>query len=296
MTNSIKKYKKKGTYESIQKLYDQRNEKVLSYFKKHWKLNQEIVSKTEKELKSLKKEKSSDYAYVKLKHMTDVKRVKSKGGIPIRKIGGKGIPGTYRYSYYLFTMKLTDKSTTIGTVTSRGPVLNDIEYLFAINTLQYFIKFVSEGNKRKKLEDEINKNAPILKEKILLLPTYLTKVSVDKLKELYPYKVEIVDESKVIEQINNKNSGYAYVYVNHRFASCGTRFNHFVVDCGDNKPLLFDKRNSVSLGIGVQMSVYDDAATIKRLLNNEDGSPALFKQKFIKPKQIKKYVKIIEGK
>jgi|GEM_PF-2981770 len=283
----IKKYKKKGNLKLVQEEFDRRNEKLKKLFAEHWKINPEVVYKTEKELAALQKAKSNEYVYVKLKYMTDMK---TKKNMITR------MQKTYYYSYYFFTLSLTDSKKTLGTVTSRGPVINDLEYLFAINTLQYFLQYTAEGNKRGDLEEGINAGAHELKKKTLLLPDYLTQLNAAEIKANYPYDVKVVPEKEIIEKINQKDGQYAYAYVNHRFGSCGTRYNHIIVDCGSGRPLILDKRNAIALGTSSQMSIFDDIATLKQVLGKDGSQVSAFKQKFVKAKQLKKYTEIINGK
>ena len=282
----IKNYTKEGNLEQKQLENEKYNEKILNLFKKYWTINSEIVSKTEDEVKELKKAKNTEYIYLNIKYITD-QQIKKNGVAQIN----------IYYSYYTFTIQTIDKNKSLGMVTSRSDKLNKMEYLFAINTLQYFIKSTSEGNVRKDLEEDASSNAKLLKEKTLLIPYYLTELNIEKIKSIYPYKVEISTESNIVSKIEEKNSNYAYVYINHRWGSCATRFNHFIVDCADNNILLLDKRNSIALGesdkldksINTAYEAYIAAETIKDF-------PNPYSQSLVKEKQLENYVSIIEGK
>lgn len=135
-----------------------------------------------------------------------------------------------------------------------------------------------------------------MKNKTLLLPDFLTKLEEEEIKANYPYPVKVLPENEIIEIIKEKNPSYAYAYVNHKLNSCGTRFNHLIVDCETGALLLFDKRNGVSLGTSKYVNISDDIATIRSIAGKGHEQQSLFKQKFIKAKQLKKYAEIINGK
>ncbi|MBC7922212.1 MAG: hypothetical protein H7Z75_14110 [Ferruginibacter sp.] len=130
----------------------------------------------------------------------------------------------------------------------------------------------------------------------LLLPDYLTQLGIAEVKANYPHAVKVASESEIIQSIQAKDANYAYAYVNHKFGSCGTRYNHIVVDCGNGGPLLLDKRNALQLGTGSQMSIFDDVAALRSLAGKGGDQVSPFKQKFIKAKQLKKYAEIVNGK
>lgn len=201
----------------------------------------------------------------------------------------------YIYSYYYFMLKLTDSNKSFGAITTRASIVKDIDYLTAINSLQYFVQFSAEGNKKGDLEEGINNNASALKDKTLLISDYLTQLTESEIKDNYPYKIKIAKDEEIIKMIQEKNPDYAYVYINHKTGSCGTRFNHMILDCANNAPLLLDKRNTLSLGTSSQVGIFDDVASLKSLLGKDSSQPSLFKQKYVKAKQLKNYANIIAG-
>ncbi|NJO01531.1 MAG: hypothetical protein HC880_07445, partial [Bacteroidia bacterium] len=196
----VKKYTKKGTLNLVQEEYTKRNEMLKKFFTELWKVNKEIVFKKESEVATLEKSQSNEYLYIKLKYALDVKRKKNML---------TGASKTYTYGYYYFTLKLTDSNKSLGTVTSRTSAAQQIDYLVAINALQYFLQYAAEGNKKGDLEEGINNNASALKEKTLLISDYLTQLTEKEIKENYPYKIKIAKDEEIVKLIQEKSPEYA---------------------------------------------------------------------------------------
>ncbi len=269
----IKSSKKDGNYEVLMQYYKDKNDRLLSYYKKYWTLGNEIIPISKDELDSIQKLKSTEYMFATCNERRDTKQVTKNGMKSMRS-----------YTYNIFYLGITDsKLKSLGAVASRGRHMNDLEYIFAINTTQYFLKFISEGNERGDLEETVNKSAPEIKGKTLLIPDYLSDMTLEEMKAVYPYPVQIASEEEILGFIDRKDKNYAYVILNHDSGTCGEKFHQFILDCNTGRPLLFDKKSNINVTDNNIDSYFEDKLQKQKRA----------KARLITPKNLESYLKII---
>ena len=155
---------------------------------------------------------------------------------------------TVRYSYYCFQIKDIESKKLVASLTTFGTYISENDYRVKLNVLQNLIDEASNGNVKKEYLGAINKKAGTLKERTLLIPKYMSKLTIEEIKEVYTYKVDLVDYSVISEKISNKDKNFAFLMISHVPGSTGTKFSHSIISCEDIKPILIDKRNKVGLG------------------------------------------------
>ncbi len=233
-----KKKIKNGTYADAKKYMDEQNAHVDSIFRKFWVLNKNIVSKTESELEGIIKSKNNDYVYLDMERMTQQRTFELEGRIheqsrPERRV--------CIFGYYIFSLKFTGSKNAFASVSSRGPLLNDIDYMNAMLILQDMVRIAEEGFKPGKMDEAVNQNSGGLKNKTLLLSQSLTKLSVNEIEEAYPFTFKISNDMEIIEKISSGDDQFVYAVACHKAGGLGTRFHYFIINCSDRKPVLFDE-------------------------------------------------------
>lgn len=233
-----KKLKKKGKYDEAKKQMDDDNAKLVAFFKNGWKSN-EIVTQTETEFNTFKKTKDPNYIYFKKQVVTDRKNKKNMlTGIEVR----------VTYTYHFLTVSDISKKGYIAGITTSCNRLNDYDVEVSLIMLQNLMKEAANGHTKKEYVEEVNKEAATLKSKTLLIPDYYTKLTIDEIKANYPYPVELCKEQFIREKIAEKNNKYAFVLINHKYMSVGTKYNHIAIDIDKMSPVLIDRRSDIGFG------------------------------------------------
>lgn len=238
----LKKSKREGTLNQLIADYEARNNKTFEYYKQYWRLTDEIIPVSESALDSIKKTKSADYLYAAYgltydseKRYTMDPRLKEDSHL-------------YKYWYYSFYIGVTEKRTqSLGSFTSRGRSLDELDFITAILVSQYSMAYIGSGGQRDSLQAAINHHTGLLKTKTLLIPDYLADIPQEEMEANYPYKIKIVSEKEILTALEARDSNYAFVNLMNVEGSCGEKFHHVIIDCGNTEPILLDKKSRLSL-------------------------------------------------
>lgn len=238
------------------------NDRLL---KREFKKNKsdEIVAYVNNYNKILKESFKNDWTFTK-----DVKFIK--------KSELKGYQNNkYKYSYFIDTKKgvtirenlmyeiflVGKKSPTFSFIYNEFPMTNaDFGFLIqqAQLTFNNYIKYALNGKISKKIRKEeklkFKENRKVIKSKILLLNSNeLSKKVIKKMKDIYPYKFEIVTKSKIDKVIIEKNSEYLYLRVvqlsliNYGKRNDPKHFKNFAYNNGRYSVRIFDPKDGNQL-------------------------------------------------
>jgi hypothetical protein len=261
MLNKIAKRPKKGTVEDYKTDLQTYNENIKAVVEKFWPYNKAgIQYKTYDEIMNLRKTKTQDYAVIAC--LSSEARRTSAG---------------YNYAQGLYWVKdikddFEDRDDAmfsvimVNTIEDFGkqPVfylpLFDVfptkaSLVYGIKNIEsYFnlrIKTKKNGAKmrdeRERIEEEMAKRAPALKEKTLLIrEEWLDKELTEaNLKNFYPYKYQICDRAFMDNIVMNSDSKYAYgvvlPYVMSNSNSTYIAYYQYAMDAADSQLMCFVK-------------------------------------------------------
>lgn len=220
---------KKGKYEEEKTKVDKANKRVTDNLKNRWYLPNEVVTMSKAEIKALKKAKDRNYILYNSKKRVEAWNEK-QGNVETK----------YRLES-LFDFLLDFESGKYIGVVNYGQS-TDFARIASLAMLQQIMLEGQNGNiYNAEYIDQVNKNqAILLKEKTLLINSDYTKMSIEKIKEVYPYEVELVDPETIISHIKEKSDQYIYVFVGYCPPSHGRKHHHAFIDIETNKPIMFE--------------------------------------------------------
>jgi hypothetical protein len=225
----LKKFNKKGTLDQNIKALKIQNDLLLSTVKEHWKYNENIISSStftdEKEYK-----KNEKYIYIEVKSTRDTKKVRNS---------------TYTFSYTLVSIR---GKKWFNTYSNSGGSLTNLEFVSALHYLQKGFKASDKGVEGKLFPAHVCENASQLKNKTLLIPAGYSTLSIDKIKENYTNKIELVSIDEINKQVLAKSDLYAYYIPQHQNGSCGSGFHHVIYSCANQDPIALIKANTFKVG------------------------------------------------
>lgn len=285
MLNKIAKRPKKGTVEDYKADLKTYNENIKTVVEKFWPYNKtDIQYKTYGEIMDLRKTKTQDYAVIAC--LSSEARSTSAG---------------YNYAQGLYWVKdikddFEDRDDAmfsvilVNTIEDFGkkPVfllpLFDVfptkaSLVYGIKNIEnYFnfrIKTKKNGAKLKdeqeRIEEELAKRAPVLKEKILLIrKEWLDKELTEaNLKNFYPYKYQICDRAFMDNVVMNSDPKYAYgvvlPYVMSNSNANYVAYHQYAMDGADSQMMCFVKPSTggMMLASGVTGKAGNRNFTIK---------------------------------
>ncbi|WP_421917870.1 hypothetical protein [Marinifilum sp.] len=142
----------------------------------------------------------------------------------------------FNYSHY--ELSLVENKIEVISIPLVSEELSELELHFAIKTLQSIINKVEAFKNIRQYANKINSNAKIISEKILLVSENLTGYSQEYLQQFYEGQVKIASEKEILQAIHDKDGQYAYLMITVNDSSEEPSFNHIILDCGKNEPLL----------------------------------------------------------
>lgn len=285
MLNKIAKRPKKGTVEDYKADLKTYNENIKTVVEKFWPYNKtDIQYKTYGEIMDLRKTKTQDYAVIAC--LSSEARSTSAG---------------YNYAQGLYWVKdikddFEDRDDAmfsvilVNTIEDFGkkPVfllpLFDVfptkaSLVYGIKNIEnYFnfrIKTKKNGAKLKdeqeRIEEELAKRAPVIKEKILLIrKEWLDKELTEaNLKNFYPYKYQICDRAFMDNVVMNSDPKYAYgvvlPYVMSNSNANYVAYHQYAMDAADSQMMCFVKPSTggMMLASGVTGKAGNRNFTIK---------------------------------
>ncbi len=151
---------------------------------------------------------------------------------------------------------------------------------FALNTIQSLIVSSGSFKNMHNYTKEANASAYIIKEKTLLVSEKQTSLSLEYIQLFYKGKMKITSEQEILQHIRNRDEQYAYLMLTINDYSDKPSFNHMILDCANNKPLLVYRYST---------------AFIKPCKHTCDSHKYDEKHKFLFGLHFKKYQKIINS-
>lgn len=187
---------------------------------KYWTMSPKIEFKTRTEVYKLVEAKDAGYAFmeyekyrVQFATSSSYYATRRACGFKDRLAGTNPIGGDYIRSE--FSIRLTDDKMyglpIIG-ITMPSPCPTSADLVFAFKTIQNHFKYKLEGLNEIKVSQLFKTNAPQLKNLTLYVNKQDTECSIDDIKKVYPYPVEMFESREAIDNaIMKASEGIAVV-------------------------------------------------------------------------------------
>jgi hypothetical protein len=151
----------------------------------------------------------------------------------------------YYYNYSHYQISLCYDKKEVLRIPLVNEKLSELNAEFAIQQIQNFINDSEHYKNPRLYSKRINEEAGELANKTLLIPQDLTGYSEEYLTSFYNGNVKIVSEQEIIEAVNKKDKSKAYLLITINDYSDEPSFNHLIIDCESNEPMLI-YRNSTA--------------------------------------------------
>lgn len=142
----------------------------------------------------------------------------------------------YDYSHY--ELSLVKNKIEVVSIPIVSEELSELELHFAIYAIQSIIGGAEEFNNIRQYAKKANSNAQTISGKTLLVSEKLTGYSQKYLQQFYEGQLKIASEKEILQAIHAKDRQYAYLMINVNDSSEEPSFNHIILDCANNEPLL----------------------------------------------------------
>jgi hypothetical protein len=261
----IEQYRRRSLINSVKARYIFENQLLKEVVESHWDLQNTTIEFANDEIKN-KLNDLEDVWYLSFNKHTD--------NFFDRRIHKRNY--YYNYSHYELSLFKNKKKIISIPLINKDP--SELELVFAINSIQTVIKNASSFKNLKQYAKEINMNANLVSERTLLVPENLTNYSQEYFEPFYNGKIKIVSTQEILKVIHNQDDQYAYLMITINDNSDEPSFNHIILDCEKNQPMLV-YRNS---------TVYSSTCKLGCNFHGHDN-----KLEFLLGYHLKKYQKII---
>jgi hypothetical protein len=230
----IKHNKKRDLLNAVKARYDFENEFLKEAIKDYWYLQNITGELSNEEIE--KKLISGDVIwYIALNNHTD------------RFFDRKGHKRKYCYYYFShYELSLVKNKKVVISIPLVNNQLSELNMQFALNSMQTMMSEAWAYNSFRQYAKEINSNAKEISGKTLLVSESLTGYSQEYLQQFYQGQVKISSEKEILQAINHKDGRYAYLTVTVNDYLSKPSFNHIILDCASNRPLLVYRNANAS--------------------------------------------------
>jgi len=142
----------------------------------------------------------------------------------------------YDYSHY--ELSLVKNKIEVISIPLVSEELSELELHFAIYAIQSIIDGAEEFKNIRQYAKKANSNAQTISGKTLLVSENLTGYSREYLQQFYEGQVKITSDKEILQAIHDKDGRYAYLMITVNDSSEEPSFNHIILDCARNEPLL----------------------------------------------------------
>jgi hypothetical protein len=145
---------------------------------------------------------------------------------------------TYHFNFSHYVLSLMHNKKEVISIPLVNEELSELDIHFAINTLQSIMAKEGAFNNLCQYSKDINSNAKTISGKTLLIPEKFTRYSQDYFQQYYDGQVKIVGDKEILQSIKKKDGRYAYLMITINDISSDPSFNHIILDCVNNEPML----------------------------------------------------------
>ncbi len=200
-----------------------KNEALKRAIFKHWKYSSEVVFKPSSEARKMAKKEKLKYAFMHYGEEIE-SAILANGymGSGKKNFGYYYQNATLRYnyamrksieSYNIFTIEIDIATSNIIKVYLSKSYPSTADVSLALNKIQYTLNFLSSGfgSYHDLLTKKVTANNLELKNKTLLIDAndFVTNISMDEIKSVYPYSVKIVSYIEIEQLIEKADTNFA---------------------------------------------------------------------------------------
>jgi hypothetical protein len=228
----IKRSKRNDVIEKLKERYQKENIFLSNLISDNWNSSDKPKEISTSELNAKIKNKE-DIWYITLKKHSD------------KFFDRRVVKKNYYFDYSHYQISLCYDKTEVLRIPLVDEELSLLNAEFAIQQIQNFIKDPKDYKNQRQYVKEVNASAGALSNKTLLISQKLTGYSEEYLKSFYKGSIKIVSEQEIIEAVKRKDKSKAYLLITINDYSDEPSFNHLIIDCESNEPILI-YRNSTA--------------------------------------------------
>lgn len=151
----------------------------------------------------------------------------------------------YYYSHYKLSLFKNKKE--ILSIPLVDEELSELNLGFAFDELRNIASKSASFKNQRTYAKDVNSRSNSLKGKTLLISENLTGFSKEYLKKFFNGSIEIVSEQEIVKAVKEKDEQKAYLLITINDISNEPSFNHIIIDCSNNEPVLIYRNSTAYL-------------------------------------------------